>query len=255
MTIDKKTAHESLELVVETFKGLRAELLESFGNIEHTNKADKTQVTKLDVKVEGTLRNVLEDKYPDFGFQGEETGKHGVLEQYWLVDPIDGTSSFIRGLPFCTNMAALVDDGEVVAAVIYDFVRDVVYSAIKGEGAFLNGSKIEVNNSREAGNLFLYTLSGLSFETTKLELRKLGVRSYLPAGAAGFCYMMLAAGRIDGVAVFDSATAVHDNAPGILIAKEAGAELMRFDGESGLEVSDFVIGVPKVIEAVESVIT
>jgi fructose-1,6-bisphosphatase/inositol monophosphatase family enzyme len=238
-------------LVVAVFRGFREELLGVFGSCEHTSKSDNSPVTIYDVKVEQSLKDQLSEAFPDMGFEGEETGKSGDAETYWLVDPIDGTSSFIRGLPFSTNMAALVHDGEVIAAVVYDFVNDVLYTALKGKGAFKNGEPIYVNTAREQGNLFIYSMTRMKFGHIQEALGALRMRTMLPLGASGHEYMMLAEGKIDGIVNLIKGKGLHDNAPGVLICEEAGAVLLPYDDEKGVYRSQFIIGSPLVAELIE----
>jgi len=242
---------DAQQLVIEVFRSLRSDLLGAFGNIEHTRKGDNSPVTVWDVKVEETLRDTLHEKYPDVGFEGEETGHTGNTDTYWLVDPIDGTSSFIRGLPFCTNMAALVDNGHVIAAVIYDFVNDVLYTALKDQGAFKNGTPIHVNTTRPAGNHVVYSLTRQSFGLLQEAMDELGIRLLLPMGAAGHDYAMLAEGKIDGVIVIKTRTGIYDNAPGLLLAEEAGAVMLQYDTEVGVQRHEFIVGAPSVVERIE----
>lgn len=138
----------SLDLIIDTFKELRPMLMKSYGNIGHTSKADDSPVTELDVRVETVLKEKLAAAYPHIGFRGEETeSTPDTSGAAWLVDPIDGTSSFIHGLPYCTNMAGLVVDGETVASVIYQFPTGDLYTAVRGEGAYKNGERIAVKNT------------------------------------------------------------------------------------------------------------
>ena len=241
----------ALDLVSSVFKGFREELLSVFGNVEHTSKTDTSPVTVYDVKVEETLKARLADSFPRIGFEGEETGAFGNRRTYWLVDPIDGTSSFIRGLPFSTNMAALVSNGEVIAAVIYDFVNDNLYTAIKGRGAFKNDEPIHLNTTRQAGNLFIYSITISHFGNIKEALNQIGMRTLLPIGAPGHQYMMLAEGKIDGIVNVVRGRGLHDNAPGVFICEEAGAVLLPYDEEKGVYRSQFIIGSPVVVDLIE----
>jgi myo-inositol-1(or 4)-monophosphatase len=243
---------DAQDLVVDVFKGFREELLSVFGKSEHTNKADRSPVTIYDIKVEEALKARLGDAFPDIGFEGEETGASGNQHTYWLVDPIDGTTSFIRGLPFTTNMAALVHEGQVVAAVIYDFVNDCLYTALKGKGAFKNGEQIQLNILREQGDLFIYSLSRVKFGHIQEALGELKMRAMLPLGAAGHQYMMLAEGKIDGIVNIQKGRGgLHDNAPGVFICEEAGAVLLPCDDKKGVYRKQFIIGTPLVIDLIE----
>ncbi|MEP7204728.1 MAG: inositol monophosphatase [Candidatus Saccharibacteria bacterium] len=250
MEIDRSIIAGSQQLVIDVFRGFRAELMKAYGAIEFSRKADSSQVTRLDITVEQTLKDRLAVAYPEFGFQGEETGKSGNERQYWLVDPIDSTSSFIRGMPFCTNMAALIKDNQSVAAVIYDFVADELYTAVRGEGAYQNEHPLHVNTDRLSGNLFVYSLSGRRFDDLHKTMFKAGMKCYYPVGAAGHMYVMLAKGEIDGVVVLNTRTSVHDNAPGLLIVSEAGGDIVSFDGQNDISIHEFVAGTPVVAEQV-----
>lgn len=252
MTLDRVGIVASRQCVIDTFKGLRDDLLKVFGTLEPEFKEDRSVVTEWDVKVEDALRSALKKEFPDIGFVGEETGKHGNEKTYWLVDPIDGTNSFVRGIPTCTNMAALIDDGQVIASVIYDFIQDKLYTAIKGEGAFCNDEKISVNKTRELGSFIAYALSSITkFGLLQEAGREMGVRVLLPIGSAGHAYIMLAEGKIDGVISFGSRDGLHDNAPGVLLAEEAGATMLQYDNGVGVYRREFIIGSPKMIEVVE----
>lgn len=251
MSIDSQKISDSHQLVVDVFKGFRQELMGQYGVIGHTRKADMTQVTELDIKIEQTLRNKLAESYPELGFQGEETGKFGDEQHFWLVDPIDGTSSFIRGLPFCTNMAALIDDNQTVATVIYDFVNDVLYTAIKGEGAYRNQQKMQIDIDRQSGNLSIYSLTNHRFNDLSVTMLDAGIKCFYPFGAAGHSYAMLAEGKIDGVSVLNTKTDAHDNAPGMLLVREAGGDIISFDGRDDIYVHEFVVGSPMVMNIIE----
>ncbi|MBC7565102.1 inositol monophosphatase [Candidatus Saccharibacteria bacterium] len=251
MKLDDPQIITSQALVVTIFKSFREELLTVFGNVEHTRKSDASPVTIYDVKVEELLKQELLKAFPEMGFEGEETGSSGNKETYWLVDPIDGTSSFIRGLPFSTNMAALVHEGEVVAAVVYDFLNDHLYTALRGKGAYKNGEKIQVNTNREQGDLFIYSMTRTSFGHIQEALGTLRMRTMLPVGASGHEYMMLAEGKIDGIVNLNRGKGLHDNAPGVMICEEAGAMLLPYDDEKGVYRSQFIIGTPLVTELIE----
>lgn len=251
MTSSDQSVLDGLAIVQEVFKGFRDELLSVFGNMEHTSKSDNSPVTVFDVKVEEVLKARLAESFPDIGFEGEETGASGNRGTYWLVDPIDGTSSFIRGLPFSTNMAALVYNEHVIAAVIYDFVNDIMYTARKGHGAFKNGQQIHVNTTRAAGNFIVYSLTRTKFGLIQEAMAEIGIRLLLPISAAGHEYALLAEGKIDGVIVLNSSTGLHDNAPGLLLIEEAGGVLLPYDDQKGVYRNQFIVGSPAVIDLIE----
>lgn len=251
MALSEQQIIDAQSLVIDVFKGFRDELLAVFGKIEYKNKEDNSPVTVYDTRVEKTLKDRLAEAFPDLGFEGEEFGKSGSKTTYWLVDPIDGTRSFVRGLPFATNMAALVENGYVVAAVIYDFVNDNLYSALKGKGALKNGEPIHVNTSREAGNLIVYSMGRSGFVHIYEALNELNMRAVLPMTAAGSEFMTFAEGKVDGVIQLYKGKGLHDNAPGVFICEEAGASFLPLDDATGVYRSQFVMGSPLVVELIE----
>jgi myo-inositol-1(or 4)-monophosphatase len=251
VSIDDQRVLDAQLLVVTVFKGFREELLGAYGHAEHTRKDDNTPVTVHDIAIEEALRAALVESFPEFGYEGEEMGVSGSRDAYWLVDPIDGTSSFIRGLPFSTNMAALVNEGVVIASVIYDFVNDVVYTAVKGMGAYRDGKRIAVNELRQPGDLFVYSMTSPHFGRIQEALRALKMRTLLPVGASGSHYTMLAEGKIDGIVNLLKGKGLHDNAPGVLLCEEAGAVMLPYDDLQGVYRSQFIIGASNVIDSIE----
>tara|TARA_B100001105_G_C22378022_1_gene438239 strand:- start:162 stop:932 length:771 start_codon:yes stop_codon:yes gene_type:complete len=249
---DRDEVIATQRIVIETFRSFRTPLMEVFGAVTFTRKADYSQLTKWDTEIEDTLREKLSDTVPNWGFCGEETGAHGSEETYWLIDPIDSTASFIRGLPFATNMAALVHEGETIAAVIYDFVQDRLYTALKGEGAYRDGRPISVNEQRKKGDYLGYAFARRTYGPVAEAGRELGLSVYLPVGAAGNAYLSLAEGKIDAVfAVGLSSARPYDHAPGMLIAEEAGAIVYSLDENQGVARNEFIIGAPRLIGEIE----
>src|SRR5690349_1470258 len=115
-------------------------------NVKIEVKADKTPVTEADVRSEETIRDLLTRRFPTYGFYGEETGKSDIhAESVWLVDPIDGTKSFVRECPFFSTQIALMRGGRFVLGVSMAPAYDEVAWAERGAGAFLNGKPIKVS--------------------------------------------------------------------------------------------------------------
>lgn len=241
---------ESFQLVVDTFKEMRPELMKHYGSIEHNSKSDNSPVTELDIKVETTIKSRLAAQFPHIGFHGEETddtpSTSGAL---WIVDPIDGTSSFIHGLPYCTNMAGLVVDGVTVASIIYQFPTDELYTAIRGKGAYRNGEKITVKNT-ELNNSLIFSGSFV-YKNLHPIFAPYSIGLYAPLGASGYEYTRLAAGNIQAVTKLRCGSQIHDNVPGVLLAEEAGAQLISFNEKTyTYESLSFIIGTPNVMEVV-----
>jgi myo-inositol-1(or 4)-monophosphatase len=224
-TPNTKDIIDSQKLVIDTFMGFRNELLTHYGAIEHTTKLDSSPVTDLDIKIESNLKDKLNKEFPSFGFKGEETeSSNSDSNAIWYVDPIDGTSSFIHGLPYCSNMAALVINGVVEACVIYHFASDELFTAIRGQGAFKNGKRIvvkeaELINSYVFSDAYSYINIYKYFEANKLKF-------YAPMGATGYFMTRFAQGSIQGVCYLRAKLKEHDIAPGVLLAEEAGGKIL-----------------------------
>src|SRR5499433_2700432 len=115
-------------------------------NLQVTTKADATPVTEADVRAEEAIRSVLVERFPSYGFYGEETGQHAMdAENVWLVDPIDGTKSFVRECPFFSTQIALLREGRFVLGVSSAPAYGELAWAQEGGGAFLNNQPIRVS--------------------------------------------------------------------------------------------------------------
>lgn len=252
----KDLVNSSLELVIEVFKGFREELLAAHGAIDFKRKGDLSQVTELDFKIEIALKEQLRQRFPELGFEGEETGVDRLDGQpYWIADPIDGTSSFIRGIGGCTNMAALVYEGESIAAVVYDFINDELFTALKSEGAFRNGERISVKQ-RPADSSAIYSGMFLLRDEIRQPLWDKGVSIYRPLGSSGMSFVLLAQGKIDGYSLLDLNAQPHDTAPGVLIATEAGARVVTADGEKWyVGKGDFIVANDAVADVAKSMLS
>lgn len=245
MSLSLTDIRSSQQLVIDVFKGFRSELMQSYGNVQHDSKGDGSPVTKLDVKVETEIKRQLSDRFPQIGFHGEETEDSvGTIDATWIVDPIDGTSSFIHGLPYCTNMAGLVVEGVTVASVIYQFVTDDLYTAIRGEGAYKNGERIHVNNT-ELDNSIVFAGSFVYRQLFDIfQPHRIGV--FAPLGASGYEFTRLAQGSIQGVTKLRCGSQIHDDVPGVLLVQEAGGEIVSFEGkEYDYKTLSFVVATPK----------
>src|SRR5262252_9897577 len=132
-----------------------AEVIRGFyqRNVKIEVKADKTPVTEADVRAEETIRDLLTRRFPAYGFYGEETGKSDMdAESVWLVDPIDGTKSFVRECPFFSTQIALMRGGRCVLGVSSAPAYGEIAWAEEGRGAHMNGRPIRVSPVNALGN-------------------------------------------------------------------------------------------------------
>src|SRR5215469_9960039 len=121
-------------------------------------KADKSPVTEADVRAEETIHNMLRARFPSYGFFGEESGRHAMdAENIWLVDPLDGTKSFVRECPFFSTQIALLRAGELVLGVSCAPAYGELAWAERGAGAFLDGKAIHVSGIAELDKAILST--------------------------------------------------------------------------------------------------
>lgn len=207
---------------------VRGILLPHYGNIEFTQKegtpdnAAVNLLTGLDIKVEEFLQHKLVGVDSSISFVGEETGGDRTKERFWLADPIDGTSHFIRGLPFCTTMVALIEHGAVTLAAIYDFVNDILYFAEKGKGAMANGKPLQVSK-RTLRQAYVAWETHVDKEENLRRFLLLRDKCILfKTVSSGFEHAMVAAGRLDARICFDPHGKDYDFAPGSLLVEEAG---------------------------------
>lgn len=214
--------------IIRIFTEFRQELMQSYGNITYDSKQDKSPVTELDIKVEKTIKEQIMAQFPDVGIRGEETTavepKNGVT---WYLDPIDSTLSFIHGLPYCSNMAACVVDGEVVASVIYNFATDEIFTAIRGRGAYKNSVKISIHDIPLASSCVF--ADAFAYKNIYALYAKEEVRFYAPVGATGYFMTLLAQGSIQGICYATANLKPHDVAPGVLLVQEAGGKFVSFN--------------------------
>ncbi len=179
-------------------------------------------VTQLDIDTEKFIEAKLKEYDPSIGFVGEESGERKGAGRFWLLDPIDGTSHFTRGIPFCTTMLALVEDGNVIFSVIYNFVTQELFTAEKGKGAKLNGSPISVS-TRSLREAYLCVESDLTNENnlqTYVALRKKA--AIVQTINCGYEFGLIASGKLDGRICFSPYGHDWDYAPGALLVSEAG---------------------------------
>jgi myo-inositol-1(or 4)-monophosphatase len=221
-----------------------AKLREFFAQgVETEYKGDVDLVTVADRTVEKLIKTRLGETFPEHGIYGEEGTRERMQGEFrWYVDPLDGTTNFAHGFPqFCVSMGleqrptekAEGEDGTLVAAVIYDPLRDEIYTAERGQGARLNGRPIKVSRVPELAEALLST----GFPSRKrhaspnvhfyqeFTLRSHGVRR---AGSAALDLAYVASGRLEAFWEFNLNP--WDTAAGILLVEEAGGKVTDFAG-------------------------
>lgn len=195
-------------------------------------------VTKFDKGAEEIFFTILSRYYPDIPFLSEESGKVGGKDRsrFWVIDPLDGTSNYVRGVPLFSTSLALVEDKEPVLGVIYDPVREELFWAEKGKGAFLNGERIYASTHRDLKGVVLSTT--FSYETILREKNAMYFEYFYRyaqnirnIGSSALSLAYVARGRFDGYWTFS--VSLWDIAAGAIIIKEAGGDYSTLSvGES-----------------------
>jgi histidinol-phosphatase len=144
--VSGRPVHPALAAAVEAARAAGEIAMKYYrGSFDVTIKPDQTPVTQADCEAEREIRGVLGRAFPDWGFLGEELGEEGAAEVRWIIDPIDGTKNFVRRIPFWAVLIALEERGEVTTGVVLNPVTDELYTARRGDGAFLNGERLRVS--------------------------------------------------------------------------------------------------------------
>lgn len=207
--------------------GKPLEILKKGGN-------PKNLVTEVDTKIEQFLKNQIHRQFPDHNILGEELGSadfnHGQGLK-WFIDPIDGTTNYIQGIPLCVISLALWDSQGALIGVIYNPISENLYSAQRGKGAFLNGKKISVS---QVQNLDA-ALGGIGWSLNIKKAKKLyneivtKARKIRVLGTTALQFSLVAEGSYDFYVV--DAMHIWDVAAGILIVEEAGGKVTDWQGQ------------------------
>jgi histidinol-phosphatase len=201
-------------------------------NLEVRTKADQTPVTEADVRAEQTIRTLLAERFPGYGFYGEETGQHDLgAESVWLVDPIDGTKSFVRQCPFFSTQIALLREGRLVLGVSSAPAYGEIAWAESGGGAYLNDRPIRVSQTGELAASIVST-GNLKTLARSAQWAKLGALIGQVNRIRGYGdfvhYHLLARGALE--VVIESDVNILDIAALVVIVREAGGTFTDLAG-------------------------
>ncbi|MDX1971224.1 MAG: inositol monophosphatase family protein [Candidatus Sumerlaeia bacterium] len=207
-------------------------------NVEIIDKEDGTPVTIADRNAEQIIRKMIEEKYPDHGIHGEEFGikdpRNGSPYQ-WFIDPIDGTKSFIHGVPFYTTLLGLLRDGECVVGVIECTPLAEQVSAAKGLGATLNGRPTRVSETKDLSKAVVLTTDPrrLYNKSPRQGWQEIWENCAYPrCWGDAYGHLMVATGRAD--IMLDPISAPYDVSPMPIIMKEAGGAFFNWQGDDSI---------------------
>jgi len=227
-----------LETIVRAAGAIAMTYFNDLDQLAVSKKSARDLVTDADVAVEHYLKQALTEKWPEYGFWGEESGQTANQNQRWIVDPIDGTHSFSKGQYFWGVSVALEIAGELVVGAVYGPALDDYYCAAKGQGAWKNGKPIQVSDE---------TSLAASMVSTGFAC----LRQYLPdnnlprfcriaqattgqrrMGSAALDLCTVADGQVD--AFWEQELNLYDVAGGALVVLEASGTLTDFQGNPGV---------------------
>jgi myo-inositol-1(or 4)-monophosphatase len=197
-------------------------------------KSAKDLVTRADKEIEQFVLKKIEQCYPEDSTLGEEYGSKKGNHRQWIIDPIDGTSSYAQGQPFFSISIGLYSEGEAICGAVYAPILNELFTAEKGKGAFCNGEKISVNDNSDMAQAMLST----GFACLRSDLQPNNVpflnvilpkiRDLRRYGSAAMDLCFVASGRLDGY--WELNLKPYDVAAGKLILQEAGGIFSNFDG-------------------------
>ena len=222
-------------------------------------KARHDYVSDVDRACEQVIREHIGKHHRDHAILGEEGGQSGSSDHVWIVDPIDGTSNYLRGIPHFAISIALQVKGRIEAGVVYDPLRDEMFTASRGQGAFLNSQRVRVSGRKELSTAVVAT--AFPFRKRRLMAAYQGmfndmfdkVEDFRRAGTASLDLAYTACGRLDGY--WELGLKPWDIAAGALLVQEAGGVVMDVTGGDQWLQSGHILAAPfKLITAMRSAI-
>ncbi len=229
--------HPMLNIAVKAARRAGNLIHRATDRIDHltvTKKSHADFVSEVDRAAEQTIIQTLLEAYPDHAILAEESGAHGDSEYVWIIDPLDGTTNFLHGIPQYAVSIALQHKGVLTQAVVYDPTKNDLFTATRGRGAFLNDKRIRVSKRTKLAD----SLIGTGFPYTRFEhmdaylgifkdvmQQTAGLRR---PGAASLDLAWTAAGRYDGF--FETGLKPWDIAAGCLLITEAGGMVSDLAG-------------------------
>ncbi|HZP68619.1 MAG TPA: inositol monophosphatase family protein [Pseudolabrys sp.] len=242
-------------MIAAARKAARA-IKRDFGEVEKLQvslKGPANFVTATDRRAEETLYTELTKARPGYGFLGEESGRREGSDKShtWIVDPLDGTTNFLHGIPHFASSIALERDGTIVAGLIYNPVSDEMFVAEKGKGAFLNDQRIRVAARRRLADAIVACgIAHHGHGDVALSQREIGaVQEHVAGlrrfGAAALDLAWVAAGRLDGY--WERTLKPWDLAAGLILVREAGGFVSDCDGRDEIFARGHIVAGNEVI--------
>jgi len=222
--ITQELIRSMLNVIQQAFKDTRSLILNNAGKIAFITKPDGSPVTAIDREVEKFVTNTMTSRYPGIPLFGEESGYEDTLPEIcWLIDPIDGTKSYIDNIPAYTSMGVLIHAGSAIASIIYNPITDEVFTAILGKGAYKNGQRLDISKLPLPKEVFCKTQH---IKVLTQLLNKGGIQAIVGPSGAGYGLSQVADNKTAARFHLHSGGYIHDHAPGALLVKEAGGDII-----------------------------
>ena len=233
----------NLNLMIRACEKASKIIIRDFGELENlqvSKKGPKDFVTKTDKKVEKILIEELTKSKRNYSFISEETGKisNKFKDIYWIIDPIDGTTNFLHGVPHFAISIALKIEEEIIIGLVFDPIKNEIFYAEKNNGSFFNNNRVRVSSKSNLDDcLFATNSDGIKSIYPKLNLRN--------TGCAALDLAYVGCGRFDGY--FHNKINLWDIAAGKIIIEEAGGKVNNIDG-FGINKIDIRAANPNIYE-------
>ena len=221
----------NLNIMIKAAEKASKSIIRDFGEVEKlqvSKKGPRDFVTKTDKQVEKILIEELSKSKKNYSFLSEEIGliNNKDKENIWIIDPIDGTTNFLHGIPHFAICIALQSKEEILSGLIFDPIKDEMFFAEKNKGAFLNNNRLRVSKKNSLDDcLFSSNSEGVKFSN-------LNMRS---SGCAALDLAYVASGRLDGF--FHNHINLWDIAAGVLMVEEAGGIINNFNKSNNSKIN------------------
>lgn len=211
-------------------------------------------VTEVDLESERMLVDFIRENFPDHAIFAEEGGSSGPSSDYlWVIDPLDGTTNYVQGLPIFAVSVALKYREERVLGIVYTPVTEQLFTAARGHGAYLNGEPIAVSPKRDLGECVLAT--GFPYDVATHPVNNLNyfsafivkTRAVRRIGVASYDLACVAAGKFDGY--WEMSLSPYDMMAGALLVEEAGGEIRHFRRDRGISL---IAGSPAICDLIQA---
>lgn len=252
MNFTEQYFKDAQKVIMGVLDEARPELMAAYGDVAEELKADDSVVTALDKSLEIKLKEALAKFDSSVGFWGEEHGREGSEKSFWLIDPIDGTESFIRGLSVCRNILTFINNDQPQFALVYRFPTKDLFTAQKGKPALKNGQPAVLSERK-------IERAWLEFSVNMREPDGYEIYKNLRPKIAGITvhhdFLEVLEGSLEGLVVYKSAGGEWDYAPRALLIESAGGRVANIGSDTyEYRNKSMIAAVPQIYDEVKDII-